>query len=95
MFLLSCKTFSPEKYIREGQPDECNDSYIVMGFYATVEKSDSAFIGTVYNECKVARDKNRKMEKEKHCKDLYYGKDKPIDKKDYEAYTLFLECQKQ
>ena len=95
VFTVGCNTF---KVIQvEGQPDECNDFYTVMMFYAEQSKGkgggDSAFIGTVYNECKTAREGDRKMIKEKHCKALIFG-DSPLDKRNYKLYSQFLECSK-
>lgn len=92
-FVISCKTFSPEDYVQDGQPAECNDCYVIMGFYSTVEKSDSAFIGTVYNECKIAREQKRKIVREAHCKKMIFG-DGPLDKEQYKLYAQYLECVK-
>lgn len=91
ILLSGCKTFEP--VIIDGQPDECNDFYTVMKYYS-VEGKDSAFVGTVYNECKTARTEKRKQEKEKHCKQLFYGSD-VIDKNDYKKYNQYLECCKE
>jgi len=94
VFLLSgCKTFQPNDYTVKGESAECNDIYITMGFYSVVKKSDSAFIGTVYNECQASRKETRKITREKHCKELIYGAE-VLDKKQYEKYTQYLECQK-
>ena len=94
VFLLSgCKTFQPNDYTVKGESAECNDVYITMGFYSVVEKSDSAFIGTVYNECQASRKETRKLVREKHCKELVYGAD-VVDEKQYEKYSQFLKCQK-
>lgn len=92
-FVVSCKSFDVEDYVREGQPDECNDSYIFMGFYSTVEKSDAAMIGVVYTECKTAREQKRKMLREEHCRKMIFG-DKPLDKDQYKLYAQYLECSK-
>jgi hypothetical protein len=94
--LIGCNTF---KVIQvKGQPDECNDFYTTMMFYAEQSKGkgqgDSAFIGTVYNECNEARAEARKKLRENHCRNLIYGEGIPVDKKDYEKYTHFLECSK-
>ena len=94
VFLMSgCKTFQPNDYTVKGESAEWNDVYITMGFYSVVEKSDSAFIGIVYNECQASRKELRKITREKHCKDLIYGAE-VLDKKQYEKYTQYLECQK-
>lgn len=91
VFLLSgCKSFSP--VIVEGQPDECNDFYSILKYYS-VEGKDSAFVGTVYNECKLARAEKRDDKIKSLCKQIYFpGSD--INKKDYETYSKYLECLK-
>lgn len=63
-----CKNFEP--IIIKGQPDECNDFYSVMQYYS-VEGKDSAFLGTVYNECKIARQERYKQRIEDLCDKLY------------------------
>lgn len=88
---VGCKSFKP--VVIQGQPDECNDFYSVLGYYTTADKGDSAFIGTVYNECKNARSESRKAVREKHCKDLIYGQGN-FDKDDYKKYNQYLECVK-
>ena len=90
LLLVSCCNFKP--VVVEGQPDECNDFYTVLRYYAK-EGRDSAFVGVVYNECRTARGEARRVIKENHCKDLIFGKD-PLDKSDYKRYTQFLECSK-
>jgi hypothetical protein len=94
--MVGCNTFKVVQV--EGQPDECNDLYTTMMFYAEQAKGkgggDSAFIGTVYNECKTARSERRKALREKHCKDIIYGVNEPINKEDFRKYTHYLECSK-
>ena len=91
VFLLSgCKSFEP--VIMEGQPDECNDFYSILKYYS-VEGKDSAFVGTVYNECKIARAEKRNIKIKDLCKQLYFP-DSEINKKSYEVYSQYLECLK-
>lgn len=87
---LGCRSFDPISL--DGQPDECSDFYTVLNYYS-VEGKDAAFIGTVYNECKIARINKYKNKIESLCKKIYYP-DKAIDKKDYELYSQYLECIK-
>ena len=68
VIFTGCKSFEP--IIIEGQPDECNDFYSVMQYYS-VEGKDSAFLGTVYNECKKARQDRYKQRIEALCDKLY------------------------
>lgn len=68
LFFTGCKNFEP--IIIPGQPDECNDFYSVMQYYS-VEGKDSAFLGTVYNECKLARQARYKQRIEDLCDKLY------------------------
>ena len=92
LFILSgCKTFDP--VVVEGQPPECNDFYTSMKYYS-VQGGDSAFVGTAYNECKVARSAIRLQAREKHCKELIYGIDL-LDKTNYKKYSEYQECSKQ
>lgn len=92
LFILSgCKTFDP--VVVEGQPPECNDFYTAMKYYS-VQGGDSAFVGTVYNECKIARSAIRLQAREKHCKELIYGTD-TLDKTNYKKYSEYQECLKQ
>ena len=72
IFFTGCKNFEP--IIIPGQPDECNDFYSVMQYYS-VEGKDSAFLGTVYNECKLARQARYKQRIEDLCGKLYTNKD--------------------
>ena len=88
LFSCNCQSFDPVQL--QDQPDECNDFYSVLKYYS-VEGSDSAFVGTVYQECKTARAERRKAERENHCREIYYG-GALVDKKDYEKYSQFLEC---
>ena len=71
LFFTGCKNFEP--IIIPGQPDECNDFYSVMQYYS-VEGKDSAFLGTVYNECKLARQSRYKQRIEDLCGKLYSDK---------------------
>lgn len=87
---LGCKSFDP--VIIENQPDECNDFYSILKYYS-VEGKDSAFVGTVYNECKIARVNKYRNRIESLCKKIYFP-DKAVDKKDYEIYSQYLECTK-
>jgi hypothetical protein len=61
--------------------------------YYSVEGKDSAFVGTVYNECKIARTSVRLQIREKHCKELIYGQVE-LDKADYKRYSEYQECLK-
>lgn len=92
LMFTGCKSFNP--ITLEGQPDECNDFYSILRYYTTADKGDSAFIGIVYNECKAARAQVRQSKKELNCREIWYGKDKLIDKTDYQKYTGYLECNK-
>ena len=87
--VMSCKSFDVIQI--EGQPDECNDFYTVMKYYS-VEGKDSAFVGTVYQECKSARAEIRKQTKEKHCAKIIFPEG--LDKKQHEKYMHYLECIK-
>ena len=89
--IIACKTYKPISV--KGQPDECNDFYSVMSYYYSLDKIDSAFVGTVYNECKTARAEKRKAERENHCKQLFYGNSE-LDKTNYQKYSQYLECVK-
>jgi len=57
----------------ENQTPECNDFYTVLQYYSELDK-DSAFIGTVYNECKNSRENAKQKKIEKLCGDLYTDK---------------------
>lgn len=91
ILVVSCKTYKPITI--QGQPDECNDFYSVMSYYYSLDKIDSAFVGTVYNECKQARTEKRKCVREAHCKQLFYGNSE-LDKTNYQKYSQYLECVK-
>jgi hypothetical protein len=91
--VVSCKSFDPKKYVVDGQSAECNDFYITMGYYSLVEKSDSAFVGTVYGGCQSARKAERQLIREQHCKGMYFGNEY-VDKTNYEKYSQYLECTK-
>jgi len=92
IFLLSgCKSF--EVVTVKGEPSECNDFYTAMKYYSVQEK-DSAFVGTVYTECKIARSAIRLQTREKHCKELIYGTDS-LDKTNYKKYSEYQDCSKQ
>lgn len=90
-FTVSCKTFKPIEL--EGQPKECEDFYTTMSYYSSMGSADSAFVGTVYNECKTARASERRALREKHCKEMFFGAVE-IDKREYEKYVQYLECSK-
>lgn len=90
LFLTGCKSFDP--VVIQGQPDECNDFYSVLKYYS-VEGKDSAFVGTVYNECKTARSAVRLSAREKQCKELIYGQAE-LNKSDYKKYSEYQECLK-
>jgi len=90
-FLSGCKSFEP--VVVDGQPPECNDFYTSMKYYSVQDKGDSAFVGTVYNECKTARSDIRKQSREKHCKELIYGT-ADLNKTDYKKYSEYQECSK-
>jgi len=89
--VIGCRTYKPITV--PNQPDECNDFYSVMGYYYSLDKIDSAFVGTVYNECKNARTEKRKCVREAHCKQLFYG-NAELDKTNYQKYSQYLECVK-
>lgn len=84
-----CKSFKPVTV--EGYPDECNLYLTTLNYYSVNDKGDSAFVGTVYEDCKKAREAMRAMEREKHCKQLIYS-DAELDKSNYQKYTQYLEC---
>jgi hypothetical protein len=91
IFFIGCRNFDIVNI--EGQPDECNDFYTVMKYYAAAGQGDSAFVGTVYNECRTARAEIRQQVKEKHCKAMIYG-EAGLDKTQYKKYADYLECIK-
>ena len=53
VFYTGCKNFEP--IIIEGQPDECNDFYIIAAVYYKGEFKDFSFPALVYQDCKAAR----------------------------------------
>jgi hypothetical protein len=59
-FYTGCKTFDPNDYIVAGQPDECNDFYIIAAVYYKGEFKDFSFPALVYQDCKLARAKRQK-----------------------------------
>jgi hypothetical protein len=59
-FYTGCKTFDPNDYIVAGQPDECNDFYIIAAVYYKGEFKDFSFPALVYQDCKTARAKRQK-----------------------------------
>ena len=59
-FYTGCKTFDPNDYIVAGQPDECNDFYIIAAVYYKGEFKDFSFPALVYQDCKLARAKLQK-----------------------------------
>ena len=59
-FYTGCKTFDPNDYIVAGQPDECNDFYIIAAVYYKGEFKDFSFPALVYQDCKLARSKLQK-----------------------------------
>jgi outer membrane PBP1 activator LpoA protein len=59
-FYTGCKTFDPNDYIVAGQPDECNDFYIVIAAYYKNDQKDFAFPALMWQECKTARAKKQK-----------------------------------
>ena len=68
-FIFSgCKSF--EAVQLPDQTPECNDFYTVLQYYS-VQGKDSAFVGTVYNECKNSRSDAKQKKIEKLCDDLY------------------------
>jgi hypothetical protein len=94
LFFVGCNTFKVVKI--EGQPEECNHYYTTLSFYASLEKGKSdAFIGTVYNDCSQATQKKRNDKKIMDCKELWFGKETPLDKAKFDKYTGFLECAKE
>ncbi len=89
--LVSCRSFKP--VVIDGQCDECNDFYTVLAYYYASNNGDSAFVGTVYNECKNARAQIRKAEKEEQCRKKFFL-DKQVNKNDLINYSQYLECVK-
>ena len=72
MFLFSgCNSFKP--VIIEGDTRECSDFYTVLQYYSEVGK-DSAFVGTVYNECKNSRNDAKQKKIEELCGQIYADK---------------------
>jgi hypothetical protein len=59
-FYTGCRTFDPNDYIVAGQPDECNDFYIIAAVYYKGEFKDFSFPALVYQDCKLARAKLQK-----------------------------------
>ncbi len=69
MFLFSgCNSFKPIQLL--GETSECNDFYTVLQYYSEVGK-DSAFVGTVYNECKNSRNDIKRQKIESLCNQLH------------------------
>lgn len=83
--LVACKNFEP---VTVKDDPQRSDFYTVLKYY---DKTDSAFIGTVYNSVLEADKRKLKEEKILKCKKLYFG-EKPINKNDREQYNLYLEC---
>ena len=74
-----CKSFKPQ--VDENDTPDCKDFYYVMEYYS-VQGGDSAFIGTVYSNCKQSRtdkkdkiilDQSKKIEE--LCGKIYKDKD--------------------
>lgn len=59
LFYTGCKTFNPNDYVIPGQPDECNDFYIIAAIYYKCEFKDFSFPALVYQDCKLARAKQK------------------------------------
>jgi hypothetical protein len=79
LLFSGCNSFKPIQL--PGETSECNDFYTVLQYYSEVGK-DSAFVGTVYNECKNSRD-NKKQEKIESLCNLLHGD----NIKEYQACT--------
>ena len=71
VFLTGCNSFKAIQL--EGQTPECNDFYTVLQYYSEQGK-DSAFVGTVYNECKNSRQDAKQKKIEELCGQLYTDK---------------------
>jgi len=74
-----CKSFKPQ--VDPNDTPDCKDFYYVMEYYS-VQGGDSAFIGTVYGNCKASRTdkKNKLISKqqkkiEELCGKMYSDKD--------------------
>jgi len=70
-FFSGCKSFEAVQI--PGQTPECNDFYTVLQYYS-VQGKDSAFIGTVYNECKNSRQDAKQKKIEELCGQIYTDK---------------------
>ena len=63
-----CNSFKPINL--ENDTRECSDFYTVLQYYSEVGK-DSAFVGTVYNECKNSRNDKKQKRIEDLCNQIY------------------------
>jgi len=90
MLMSSCNTF--KVYTGDACP-ECNDFYTAMQLLASQGAKDNALAVTIYQECKAARDAQRKSAREVHCAKLFFP-DGHVSKKDADKYINFLECIK-
>lgn len=70
-FFSGCNSFKAIQL--EGQTPECNDFYTVLQYYSEQGK-DSAFVGTVYNECKNSRQDAKQKKIEELCGQIYTDK---------------------
>jgi len=71
VFGTGCNSFKPINLVDDTK--ECSDFYTVLQYYSEVGK-DSAFVGTVYNECKNSRNDLKQKKIEDLCGKLYNDK---------------------
>ena len=71
VFLTGCSSF--EAKVTDDMTPECKDFYYVMEYYSN-QKIDSAFVGTVYNECKNSRQDAKQKKIEELCGQIYTDK---------------------
>ena len=70
-FFSGCSSF--EAKVTDDMTPECKDFYYVMEYYSN-QKIDSAFVGTVYNECKNSRQDAKQKKIEELCGQIYTDK---------------------
>jgi hypothetical protein len=71
IFSTGCNSFKPIEL--QNDTRECSDFYTVLQYYSEVGK-DSAFVGTVYNECKNSRNDLKQKKIEELCSQIYLEK---------------------
>lgn len=87
---MACNSF--EIIQIKGQPDACNDMYTIMKLTASQSGKDNAWAALSWPDCKAARDKKAKIDKELRCREAWFGKDKPIDRTQFQKWSDYMEC---